>query len=125
MGFRPLGNAGLWPPGDDRNDLDAPLRDLYAWCEEKDVPILAHCNETNGGGTWFRRSAAPTYWASVLEEFSELRLCLGHFGGVRGVQQDPFGSWAWQIAQLMRTYPFVYADTGFSRHSARFVRSRP
>jgi predicted TIM-barrel fold metal-dependent hydrolase len=113
MGFRPLGNAELWPPGDLRRELDTPLRVLYAWCQSENVPILAHCNASNGAGPGYSLRAAPVHWARALQEFPELRLCLGHFGGTAGLRQNPPESWAWQIGQLMQTHEFVYADTSF------------
>lgn len=115
MGFRPLGNAELWPAGDPRRGLDEPLRRLYRWCQQERVPILAHCNDSNGAEQDFGVRAAPEHWARVLEEFGDLQVCLGHFGGVEGLSNDPTTSWAWQIGALMERYPFVYGDTSFHR----------
>jgi hypothetical protein len=79
--------------------LDTALQELYAWCIEEDVPIMAHCS--NSQGSHINRSkgpidpndphyvaenfglrAAPEYWARVLEKYPRLRLNIGHFGGI-------------------------------------------
>ena len=95
MGFRALGNAGLdvaqfkkeikGIPGEKRlefgEQLDADLKQLYAWAERNEVPIMAHGSESNGPSNRTQRRASPGHWAAVAEQFPELRVNIGHFGG--------------------------------------------
>lgn len=87
------------------------LRDFYALCVKRDIPILTHCSP--GGvsaadaelyyqkdnaeltkdptpasykhhkpiGYFYDKYVHPKNWAEVLKAFPKLRLCLAHFGG--------------------------------------------
>jgi len=95
MGFAPLGNAGLgknfwaqgrWLPDITRQnsfgfELDGVLRKLYRWCEDEQVPILAHSSASNGPNKAFEALATAEYWEFALREFPGLRVNFGHFGG--------------------------------------------
>ncbi len=131
MGFRAFGNADIpldgFPP-DARQapfadafglHLDEALLELYAFCAEHDVPILAHAAPSNGAGSsegtegkkaGYEKRAHPRYWAQVLAQpgLSGLRLNLAHFGG----SHDPAQTVQWRqvIGELMDTYPNVYSD---------------
>lgn len=108
MGWRPLGNApSPGVPPSEASRLDAVLRELYSWCQEEQVPITAHCNDSNHAHVAYREFASPEHWLAVLREFPDLRLNLGHFGG--GIPDDP---WAWQIARAADSFEHLYADVG-------------
>lgn len=94
MGFAAYGNAerqvwaGVpWLPPRLRDipalgrHLDDALRDLYVWCQAKDVPILAHASATNGPSRTFEKLALAPGWSAALECFEGLRVLFGHFGG--------------------------------------------
>jgi predicted TIM-barrel fold metal-dependent hydrolase len=118
---------------------DYRLLPIYEICEKKNIPVIAHC----GGETvtshninieayrmkdrvWVkgknRQQVAnqfnhPKEWIPVLQKYSKLKLCLGHFGG----------SDAWVnfhntgsndrisiILDLMYRYENVFADFSFN-----------
>lgn len=94
MGFAAYGNADLgdfwhnadWLTGHARTrefgaQLDDALSDLYSWCVEREVPILAHSNLSNGPTKEFAELAGPKYWDIALTRFPKLRVNFGHFGG--------------------------------------------
>jgi predicted TIM-barrel fold metal-dependent hydrolase len=95
MGFAPLGNEKLpstlwqsvtWLSGLAKTSqfgaqLDISLRELYKWCVAEDVPILAHANTSSGPSTNFSNLAGPDHWQPAIDEYAELRVIFGHFGG--------------------------------------------
>jgi predicted TIM-barrel fold metal-dependent hydrolase len=113
MGWRPIGNeAGADMTAAEAAALDRALRDFYAWCEEKQVPVTAHCNDSNYADDFYRdgRFAGPDGWIAVLQEFPELHLNLGHFGGAR--EDEKLGGWPWTISRASTSFPHLYADVG-------------
>lgn len=73
-------NLGFFPN-------DANLMELYKVCEEKKIPVLAHCSP--GGirrkgisAEQARTFAHPANYREVLKTFPGLNFCLAHFGGV-------------------------------------------
>jgi predicted TIM-barrel fold metal-dependent hydrolase len=114
LGVKVYPPMGFYPSGNDDPGLEAALQDLYAWCVAEDVPIQAHCNDSNGAGPDYGGRANPIYWASVLDRHPALRLNLGHFGGVEDLIDKGEQSWAWKIGELMnRPGSQVYADCGY------------
>jgi predicted TIM-barrel fold metal-dependent hydrolase len=98
--------------------LDTQLRALYKWCEDNHVPIMVHSNDSNGSFPKYEKRAAPEYWAPVLEEFPDLRLNLGHFGGWDDVaanastdRKPGVSDWSGEIVGMMTDkHPNLYAD---------------
>ncbi|HYU15992.1 MAG TPA: amidohydrolase family protein, partial [Candidatus Acidoferrum sp.] len=149
VGFAPLGNerhrhwqdgrlAGLdgsLPPrqlaqwrakkGELGKHLDDALRALYRFCQERGVPIIAHSNNSNDFQPGYGWCSGPAYWRPVVDEFGDLRICLGHLGQFTGVDEkgDPsaarsasgcFGeaatyAWSYQVTDLFSRGQ-VYAD---------------
>jgi predicted TIM-barrel fold metal-dependent hydrolase len=62
--------------------LDDALDQLYQWCVDEQVPILAHTNETNGPSNEYKELAAASYWALALAKYPGLRVNFGHLGGL-------------------------------------------
>ncbi len=61
-----------------RLDPDDPgLHPLYALCEERRLPVIAHCGPDRHG----RDFATPRAFAPVLARFPRLPLVLAHLGG--------------------------------------------
>ena len=102
MGFAALGNETVnkdfprfwdrgWLPGWTANPglgkrLDDELRLLYKWCQDEEVPLMAHTGASNGVIEEFEGLTAATYWRQALSEFPRLRINFGHFGGSAPVQ---------------------------------------
>lgn len=131
MGFRPTGNArrgedefpsrlrdlaGARHPGD---LIDGAMEALFAFCERAQVPIMAHCGNSNEAGHQYGLLAGPDGWEEALKAHPELRLNLAHFGGVFDLASPDADRrrlarrWAGRIVELMKTYPHLYADLGF------------
>lgn len=116
MGFYPLDNRVLDPDNELSLKIDEVLNELYDWCAEKDVPIMAHCNNTNESQDGFGERANPIYWKEKVlgkEGYENLRLNLAHFGGTDSLMGESDKDWTWTIADMMENYRNVYADTGF------------
>jgi predicted TIM-barrel fold metal-dependent hydrolase len=114
MGWRPIGNrSGVDMASREAEMLDDILRELYTWCQGEQVPITSHCNESNYAHVSYRDYAAPDNWIAVLEQFPELHLNLGHFGGARR-EEKPDG-WPWKIARAAKEFEHLYVDVGNHR----------
>jgi len=129
MGFRPIDNAGIgtdFPDhvkqqlGDQPGEaLDRALAHLYAWCAEKNVPIMAHAVASNEAGPGYGLRANPKFWAQVLEKYPTLRLNMAHFGGFRLIGQPPRrdATWEWTIGRMFARSPQSYAFADLSYFS--------
>ena len=130
MGFSVLGNAerdgkAFWkqswlPDWTGRDDLgsrlDGAMRQLLAWCESEQVPVMAHTSESNGPSADFEALTDSRFWAQALNEFPKLRISFGHFGGSSPVAAGM--ARARSFAALMNTGPATpgsraYADAGY------------
>jgi predicted TIM-barrel fold metal-dependent hydrolase len=114
------------------------LRELYGYCEKHGIPVTVHCSlggmqnfrRINRVTGWDRKAedidfkamgttksgfyANPLGWETVLNEFPELKLNLGHFGGPgRGTEGSLNKEWVDTIRRLMAKFTNVYADIGF------------
>ena len=128
MGFGAAGNAARSP-----EDFPRPLRDLTGdrpgpaleavmdelldRCAREGIPMMTHCGQSNGSRREYEALAGPDLWEQALAKPGrrELRLNLGHFGGVweLGAQDERQRDWAKHIARLFQGYPNVYADIGY------------
>jgi predicted TIM-barrel fold metal-dependent hydrolase len=133
MGFMPLGNKGVlsapaFPHHLDpafRKELperlDAILRELYKWCEDEQVPILAHARDSNGPDPSASALASPDNWSIVLKTFPGLRLSLAHFGdfkeavGTKKKNAKVSDTWDYKMARLVQQHPnsLVYLDVSY------------
>jgi len=147
MGFAPAANAEVpdaWFPQALQDlagphvgvALDQAMDDLFAYCVAGDVPIMAHCansefpaaaDDQAPPNAW---GATPGFWDRALAKYPTLRLNLGHFGGVWDFgagarqpatpqdQQDQQTAqqWARDIVDMMvnKPYPNLYADVAFA-----------
>jgi predicted TIM-barrel fold metal-dependent hydrolase len=111
MGWRPIGNTEtVGMSAADATEIDAILRELYTWCETAQVPITAHCNESNYADDAFKDFTGPKNWIAVLTEFPKLHLNLGHFGGAHLV--EPPDGWPRLIAAAVEPFDHLYVDVG-------------
>jgi predicted TIM-barrel fold metal-dependent hydrolase len=124
VGFLPLDNAGrgalLHGAGQSGlgASLDLCLRAFYSYCEAQQVPVMTHAADSSGYQPGYGQLADPSGWEAVLQEFPNLRLCLGHFGHLDGLGEDDTlaacSAWMRRCAVLMQRYPNVYADMSSS-----------
>jgi predicted TIM-barrel fold metal-dependent hydrolase len=114
VGFAPARNACLLKGNPHAASIDDALDALYDYCTKNDVPLTTHCSTGNEFGLGFRDLVAPHRWEPVLERIKTLRLNLGHFGHMEGIDaKHGFRSceaWLRQASYLMDTYQNVYAD---------------
>ena len=130
MGFSAADNAGraaeTYPKalqqltrGRSGPELDAVLDDLFDFLADNQIPIMAHCGQTNGSRKEYESLAGPQHWKLALDRDRprrrELRLNLGHFGGIweLGAADRKQREWAAQVAELVSHYPNVYADIAY------------
>lgn len=95
------------------------LMNVYAYCEENEIPLMMHCNK---GGFYVEESfidyCNPVHWEPILEEYPNLTLCFAHFGGHEtlsfpdGLSGD---SWGRKILDLLKhdRFPNLYADISY------------
>jgi predicted TIM-barrel fold metal-dependent hydrolase len=118
VGFLPLGNAEFQPDPALGKDLDLAMRAFFAYAEAEQIPITTHTSRSNGYRLGYGDLAAPGGWATVLAEFPRLRLNLGHFGHLEGIDAArgiaACEAWMRQAAVLMQKHPQVYADLSYS-----------
>jgi predicted TIM-barrel fold metal-dependent hydrolase len=106
----------LYPSLGYRVDSDA-MKKVLTYCNTHGVPIMQHCNR---GGFYkdaaFIDNSNPAHWEALLEEFPNLTVCFGHFGGDENLTQpriDP-GSWSGKIVGMMSRYEGrVFADISY------------
>ncbi|MBU0993031.1 MAG: amidohydrolase [Proteobacteria bacterium] len=100
-------------------EIDSPaMYAIYAYCEERQIPVLMHCSK--GGFKYddqYTDYSSPMHWKKILENFRNLKICFGHFGGDEchaGLPEiDGKPPWGGMILQLMEQYPNVYADIAY------------
>ena len=130
MGFRPFANASVLPtafPGRLKalpnwaQRMDRALTDLYQFCSDHDVPIMAHCSFSQYPSPEAGLLGGPAGWWDVLERWKTLRLNLAHCGGIWDLAperaariRDETGQPPWPIDIIARlgrpAYPNLYAD---------------
>ena len=129
MGFRAINNSLLdgdpksWPdqsnvPKRFGQKLDSALRDLYDFCIEEDVPLMAHGNESLGSRPGYAARASARFWRELLEyspsgtsdrPYANLRLNIGHSGSMEDFAERK--KWAQDILELLAIKSAnVYAD---------------
>ncbi|WP_159992924.1 hypothetical protein [Roseomonas sp. 18066] len=126
MGFSAAGNtdraAGEFPRalrrltgGRPGPALDAVLDSLFDWAARDEVPIMAHCGQSNGSRRSYEMLAHPDFWKRALDAPGRrgLRVNLGHFGGIWDLGAAPGRDWARSAAVLMESYPNVHADVAY------------
>jgi hypothetical protein len=103
LGFDP------WPAGDEE-EL-AKVRMLYRLCEEKQIPITAHCSD--GGFSVDDKAheyTNPEKWRQVLGAFPRLKLNLAHFGKQGDTVGIPHHKWRKTVIELVLGHENVYTD---------------
>ncbi|MFA4837831.1 MAG: amidohydrolase family protein [Dehalococcoidia bacterium] len=107
--YPPLG-YNPWPTETwEKNAADEmeKVRYLYDFCQSNNIPITAHCS--NGGflaDRKYAKLAHPEKWATVLDNYPNLRLNLAHFGAANK-------GWRKAIAELILKHDNVYTDISY------------
>ena len=114
-------NLGYYPD-------DPRLMEIYAICEKKKIPILAHCSP---GGVGLHKASKeqiqafghPANYRKVLRAFPKLNFCLAHFGGAEEWERHLTGtapregedaSWLSVISNMIRKEKFTNLFTDVS-----------
>lgn len=126
MGFQAFGNDKIKFPKGAPKGIEAALRGLYAWCEDNDVPIMAHAENSLGSLCGYGHRASPAWWRKALDGFPNLRVNLAHFGGFDELRPQPpakecrendFSGKAWEfiIGETIRVdgRDNLFADLGY------------
>lgn len=108
---------GFDPWSDDSQEREK-LSLLYAFCQEKGIPLVTHCDDQGFRTIALKESfvkTSPARWESVLERYPELYVNIAHFGKqyYRGYQYKSIISWQEKILDLIARYPNVYSDLSF------------
>jgi predicted TIM-barrel fold metal-dependent hydrolase len=101
--------------------LDAKMRGLLKKCQDMQAPVLMHCNRAGFGIAAHAENANPKHWVKLLQDYPDLRICFGHFGGDDFISGSfrrkrhvyPDTPWHVTILDLMRSTDNVYADISF------------
>lgn len=100
------------------------LGDLYTWCVEGQVPILAHAANSNGADEGYSLRASPDNWAPVAKNFPGIRISLAHFGNFEAGFATPANprprldeTWEWKMATLVQDNPGsnIFIDLSYLR----------
>jgi predicted TIM-barrel fold metal-dependent hydrolase len=119
MGFLPIGNVHADPQTYPRElrrlkdwaqRLDDALIALYEWASSEDVPIVAHCSESQMPSPEAGKRAAPQNWKPVLDTYGALRLNLAHCGGLWDLALKQHNDWTEKLIGMLARYPNLYAD---------------
>lgn len=110
MGWKPLNQSTDAMTPEEGKRVDKALRTFYAWCQAEDVPLTAHCNESNFANERWRFFAHPDNWAEALKEFPQLRVNLGHFGGAN--IEESLDGWPFKAATVASRHSHVFVDVG-------------
>lgn len=111
--------------GPDHNIL---MNEIYPYMVEKNIPLMAHCSPGSVNSKKISRSKAhafadPYNYRRVMDAFPDLRICLGHFGGIEewrrhiNEPRNPDNpTWLTKIRELIKSgnYPNLFTDISYS-----------
>ncbi|MGF1761695.1 amidohydrolase [Photobacterium sagamiensis] len=115
----------IYPPHGYRPTHPTLMNDIYPYMVEKNIPLMTHCMPGPGiitsRGISSEKAKAytdPDNYKAVLEKYPELKICLGHFGGIdawKKYNENPNEpTWLTKICNLMKSYPNLYADISYT-----------
>jgi predicted TIM-barrel fold metal-dependent hydrolase len=131
MGYRPYNNSALdsdtsqFPQplvnlcnGRPGHQLDQVLGELYQYCNNNQLAVQAHCANTIGSHPDYAKRSEPKLWLDVIQRYKDIRLNLGHFGGIWDFWSDPVcgpntsTNWPDEIAGMVKggLEPNLYTD---------------
>jgi predicted TIM-barrel fold metal-dependent hydrolase len=118
---------------------DERLRPIWAYANEKRLPVMTHCSRggvygwDEAANRWVTAEnaheyTAPRLYEPILRDYPNMRLCLAHFGGESewkrymdnpwstGSRQKDQPSWVRDILKMLvaGTYPNLYTDISYT-----------
>lgn len=125
--YPPLG-TDPWP--EDVKELEK-VKLIYQFCVDNDVPIISHCDDQGFRGVSAKLAwqyTSPATWKPVFENFPTIKVDFAHYGKQYSIVSNkrplslisavaskmPESGWFYEIVDLMKEYPGVYADVSFS-----------
>jgi predicted TIM-barrel fold metal-dependent hydrolase len=98
--------------------LDARLLEMFQWCAENGVPVMAHADESMGTDAVADDFGGPEGWQALLHKMRDGPLPIvniAHFGGDVPPPDHPENQWPTQFAELfdLPEGKHLYADLGF------------
>jgi uncharacterized protein len=116
-------NLGYFPD-------DPKLIEIYAICQQKNIPVLAHCSP---GGISLRgiskeqaqAYAHPSNYKDIVKNYPGVNFCLAHFGGTQEWERSLAGKspregadapWLSIIFDMLKgeEYPNLYTDVSYT-----------
>ncbi|MEK0451648.1 MAG: hypothetical protein RL088_3916 [Verrucomicrobiota bacterium] len=68
--------------------IDDAMRRMFAYCNEGGYSVMAHTNHSHGSTEETMKCTGPEFFAGVASKFRNLRINLGHFGGLDSTSLD-------------------------------------
>jgi predicted TIM-barrel fold metal-dependent hydrolase len=125
LGVKMYPSLGYHPdPSSILNDAEVNhvLDDIYEYCEERSIPITAHCSRVGAicvDLLCIKELAfnlcQPSAWEGVLKRYPTLNLNFAHFGGDHDFleQDNNTESWSRDIQRLIKEFENTYTDISF------------
>lgn len=118
----------IYPPFGYKPDDNVLMTEIYPYMVKKNIPLMVHCSPGLVKAKWLSKKEAhaltdPDNYINVMDTFPELRICLGHFGGIsewRRHIDEPRTSekqtWLKKITYLIKCgkYHNLYTDISYT-----------
>lgn len=109
-------------------DDEILMNEIYPYMVEHNIPLMAHCSPGSVNSRAISRAKAyalaePENYRRVMHAFPELRICLGHFGGlhewrrhINELKDPAHPTWLSKIRDLLISgdYPKLYTDISYT-----------
>jgi uncharacterized protein len=118
----------IYPPLGYRPEHDVLMTDIYPYMAEKNIPLMVHCSPGSVCAKGISKKEAhtladPDNYKIVMDTYPDLRICLGHFGGIsewrRHIDEPRTPekqTWLKKILALIKCgqYPNLYTDISYT-----------
>ena len=118
----------IYPPLGYGPDDKILMDEIYPYMIEQNIPLMSHCSpgSVNSKDVSLEEAHAfahPDKYQNVMRAYPDLRICLGHFGGIsewerhiNTPRESDNPTWLTKILELMRSgeYPNLYADISYT-----------
>jgi len=109
-----ISNQTRQPRPKDLTELDNKLEQMFGWCADNKIPVMAHTSQSMGSDNDANLFGGPAGWQALLDKFSNRQnlpiINAGHFGG-----DETGNNWTEALGALMKTQngKAFYADVGY------------